>query len=190
MLVSWAAFPWKLMASVGGQWECLASHWSVPDMCWKSRYPMETPSLFGFISREGAVRGPSCSLHACPSTILSSTSFHFLLSILLLQLPSQSQPSGLSSSVYLYSFSRTPLFSPTSLAASQPCPWAPRPSSQPCSRFLPKPFGQGTPLSPSETWCRDCLSLMSASPHHLGKEGKIHKRDGKYISFSFYSTLF
>lgn len=36
-------------------------------------------------------------------------------------------------------------------------------------------FGQGAPLSPSKTHCCDCLLLMSASPHHLGKEGKIHK---------------
>lgn len=42
------------------------------------------------------------------------------------------------------------------------------------------------PLSPRslcETHCWDCLLLMSPSPHHLGKEGKIHKRGGKCISF-------
>lgn len=48
----------------------------------------------------------------------------------------------------------------------------------------------GTLLSLSETHYFECLLLMSASPHHLGKEGKIHKRDEKCISFSFYFKKF
>lgn len=58
----------------------------------------------------------------------------------------------------------------------------------PCS--IPQPCGQGARLSPRETQPCDCFLLMSAPPHHLSKEGKIHKRDGKYNSFFIIILLY
>lgn len=82
-----------------------------------------------------------------------------------------------------------PSFLPLCLTGSPVSPWALTPSSH-TQGSASQAFGQGAPLSPSETHYYDCLLLMSASPHHLGKEGKVHKKVGKYISFSFHFILF
>lgn len=150
-----------------------------------------TPLNYRLISIGWVVIGPSCFVCVCPKVILASSfislrSFEYLCFrfpfLHTLQL-------FFFFSLYQYSFSRTQLFLPLSLTDRRMSPWALTLSSHTlCS--ISQPFGQGTVLSPTETHCCDCLLLMSASPHHLGKEGKIHKRNGTCISFSFYSTLF
>lgn len=173
------------------------SYWSVPDNGLENQVPQWhrpmlaeiTPLNLRLISMGLVVIAPPCLLYACPKVILASSfislcSFEYICFGLpflhTLQL-------GFFSTVTVSPGPTS--FPPISLTDSRMPPWALTLSSHTlCS--ISQPFGQGTVLSPTETHCCDCLLLMSASPHHLGKEGKIHKRDGKCISFSFYSTLF
>lgn len=127
-------------------------------------------------------QGPSCSLSGCsralsaPSVLYLSSIPHFIFSLPSLHRP-QPSPEG-------------PLQLPSTSAAQTlnvPCNSHTLCSSVQCLDRAPL-----SPRSLCETHRRDCLSLMSPSPHHLGKEGKIHKEGGKCINafrFSFCSTL-
>lgn len=116
------------------------------------------------------VHGSSCFVYACPKLIVAPTSRHF---------SRFSICASASPSFTAHGFS--PHF--TFIVSPESSLNYPLPSSPQARCAIPQPFGRGAVLSPSETQHCDCLLLMSASPHHLGKEGKIHKRDGKYISF-------
>lgn len=157
------------------------SYWSVPDNGLEKQVPQwNWPTLaeimplnFRLISVGLVVIGPSCFLCAYSKVILASSfislcSFEYIcFSVPFLHTLQQLY----FFSLYRYSFPRIQLFFPLSLTDSQMPPWALTLSSHTlCS--ISQPFGQGTVLSPTETHCCDCLLLMSASPHHLGKEGK------------------
>lgn len=187
---SWSFSPWlyqwQLKESVSGKWESPVSR--------IGQYPNETGlcllnNVIQFQSHcQGLVVQGSCSfLCACPKVILASSFITvFTFQHICCGLPFLHTPQLFFSH---FTFSPGPSFLPLCLTDSPVSPWALTPSSHTqCSAS--QAFGQGTPLSPSETHYYDCLLLMSASPHHLGKEGKVHKKDGKYISFSFYSILF
>lgn len=184
MLVSLAAFQGKLQESVWGKWErsiFYTRQWLT--VCWKSRYCSESGLCllrwllhFRIIMMRLAVHRSSCFLYACPKVILA-LSFVWLSSPRYLCSRPPPPPNPTAFSLPLpFQFLQDPAFLPP-----------PSPQTQ-CA--APQPFGRGALLSPSETQRCGCLLLMSASPHHLGKEGKIHKRDGKYISFSFIRLYF
>lgn len=109
--------------------------------------------------------------------------FTFLLSILLHQPPLPSHPTAIFSSLYFYSFSRTQLSPPLSPTDT----WKSVPLSP--HSLLSHPV-----LHPPALWTgssavtkRDTvlwLPLVNVSTtSSLRQRGKIHKRDGKYISF-------
>lgn len=120
------------------------------------------------IHSQGAGCASSGFLYACPK-VISAPGFVLLYS---LQYLGFSLP-----------FFPSPRLFPSLCSFSRTQPSGPLPPSPPARCAMPQPSGRGALLSPSETQHCDCLLLMSASPRHLGKEGKIHKRDGKYISF-------
>lgn len=130
------------------------------------------------------VQGSFPFLCACPKVILAS-SF-----ISVSPFSTVASPSFIPRSYFFSHFTvfPGPSFLPLCLTDSPVSPWALTPSSH-TQGSASQAFGKGAPLSPSETHYYDCLLLMSASPHHLGKEGKVHKKVGKYISFSFYFIL-
>lgn len=149
-----------------------------------------TPLNYRLISIGWVVVGPSCFVYACPKVILASSfislrSFEYLC----FRFP-------FLHTLQLFFFLTLPVQFLQDTALFTPLPHRqPNVSQSPHSLLshlcsISQPFGQGTVLSPTETHCCDCLLLMSVSPHHLGKEGKIHKRNGTCISFSFYATLF
>lgn len=196
LVVSWMAFRWQLKEPVLDKWECPVSQTGqCLTVCWKTRYPNETGLCLPKSRHSISGSGPwdwwsqSLSLFSVPV----QKSFWHLASF-------QLSPFSISALAF-------PSFTPCSYFffltlqfLQDPALFTPLPHRQPsvslsltpsshtqCS--ISQAFGQGAPLSPSKTHCCDCLLLMSASPHHLGKEGKIHKWNGKYISFSFYSTF-
>lgn len=171
------------------------SYWSVPDNVLEKQVPQWdwpvlveiTPMNFRFISMGSVVHGPSCFLYACLKVTLASSfislfSFqYFCISLPFLHTPQRFFPH------FTFTVSPGPSFLhpfPPQTPES-PSPWVLTPSSHTlCS--IPQPFGQGALLWPRETQCCDCLLLMSAPPHHLGKEGKSIKEMENTFLFLFY----